>query len=114
MKNRYVTYRLGDNDFSRQMHNAVNWLVSEFGTDFVKSAPDELLLKAMASLMAGDVVALNLLRNHPKPPASEFDYTWYVNYFVSAKIDRTDEGATADGGGGYVSIDCATGYTWIH
>jgi hypothetical protein len=110
--NRYLTYRLGDNDFGDYMEHAMRWLVEQYGVEFIKDLPDERMLGAMANHMAGAKMAHKVMYSWEESP--RFDLTWYYNYFVEAKIDRTDEGAHVDDDGGCVSVDLATGYIWRH
>jgi hypothetical protein len=109
--NRYLTYRLGDNDFGSDMEHAMRWMVEQYGVDFIKDLPDERLLGTMANHMAGETMARSVLEGYSH---EGHDLAWYYNYFVTAKIDRTVEGAEADGNYSYVSVDLATNYIWTH
>ncbi len=110
--NRYLTYRLGDNDFGSDMEHAMRWMVEQYGVEFIKDLPDERILGTMANHMAGETMASHVMTGYHRD--EKFGLMWYYNYFVTAKIDRTDEGANADGNGSYVSVDFSTGYIWRH
>jgi len=110
--NRFLTYRLGDNDFGSYMEHAMRWIVEQYGVEFIKDLPDERILGTMANHMAGETMASHVMMGHYRD--EKRDLMWYYNYFVTAKIDRTDEGAHADGDGSYVSVDLSTSYIWRH
>ena len=110
MKDRFLTYRLGDNDFGQQMERAARWLVESYGTETLKALDDLKFRGAMASHMAGETVACDHVDNRGETCGLQH----YYAYFCGAKIDRTREGAEADSDGGYVSVDLATGYVWRH
>jgi hypothetical protein len=109
---RYLTYRLGDNDFGGDMEHALRWMIEQYGVEFIKDLPDERILATMANHMAGETMARHTLNGHAAP--KDHDLAWYFCYFVNGKIDRTDEGANADGDGSYVSVDLSTSYIWRH
>jgi hypothetical protein len=111
-KPRFLTYRLGDNDFGSCMEHAMRWIVEQFGPEFIRDLPDERVLAAMANYMAGETMAEHVMRGYTLE--DKFCLEWYYNYLVTAKIDRTEEGAHADGDGSYVSVDFSTGYIWRH
>lgn len=109
--NSYLTYRLGDNDFRSAMQHALEWMLHDFGLEFIKSMDDSTFLAAMANHMAGEVMARSAIQHST---IEGYDFKWYYEYFVSATIDRTEEGAHADGNWSYISININTGYVWIH
>jgi hypothetical protein len=110
----YLTYRLGDNDFGSCMEHAMRWLVEQYGLESVRGLTDAEVLSAMAHHMAGETMAHGVVRRYHHDPNPKHDTAWYYAYFVSAKIDRTPEGAHADGDGSYVSVDLNTAYIWRH
>ena len=108
----YLTYRLGDNDFGSCMERAMRWLVEQHGLEWIAQLTDDEVLSAMAHYMAGEKMADAVVYRRQAHP--QCDTAWYYAYFVSAKIDRTAEGADADGDGSYVSVDLNTAYIWRH
>lgn len=94
------------------MERALRWVVEQYGVEFIKDLPDERILGAMANHMAGETMARSVLGGYSN--GEKYNLEWYYRYFVTAKIDRTDEGSKADGDGSYVSVDLATGYIWRH
>ena len=108
VNNRFITYRLGDNDFGGRMQRAAEFLYKFFGTD-VKTVDTGAFREAMASHIAGESIA-----RHRFEGDKERSFEWYFEYLNNARVERGREAADCDRDYGAVSIDTSTGYIWTH
>lgn len=109
--NRFITYRLCDNDFSQHMKRAAEFMNWFYG-DELKTVTADAFRAAIAYHMAGEAMMRAVMRGDLD--RHERTVQWYFEYFNKAKVEFGREAADADGDSGYVSIDTATGYVWTH
>ncbi len=113
LNNRYITYRLGDNDFSSAMLFAMETMRKDF-VDTLANETLDVIKEMIVQLMVGYTLAkkaISYVKDTKKDP-----YTFYYDYFNGGTISNSLEACRDDANHSAVSIDLNMGvdYIWTH
>lgn len=108
-KSIFLTFSLGDNDFSSHMLDAAQWIHTQFGHETLLSIDDQAFKTAMVDLILGFQGARNAMLGR-EPPRAELRH-----YLMVADVLRTREAAERDCDSGAVTIlVCPSPHIWLH
>lgn len=107
---RFLTFKLGDNDFGHAMRLAMEHLWAQ-QSDVLPTAPLDKIKQAMIHLMVGFHCSSWIIRDRPD---DELGPARLTEYFKRARMEESQTVDTSDGDHSYVSIDLSTGYIWTH
>lgn len=115
---KYITFNLGDNDFSSAMREAFEYLKTNYPEE-LKSAPLEKIKLMVIHLMVGYQMARHQHWGGKYATEDPFEeMKRYYNYFQPISICDTKEETLADHNYGACSIDLNEGhnfgYVWTH
>lgn len=113
MSNKYITFRLGDNDFGNAMLHAMGTMNDNFKHELLNANLDTI--KSMIiSLMVGYQIAHHCLWHKTVDIEKEFKH--YYDYFKDSSISNELESTREDVDSGAVSIDLNkhVDYIWLH
>lgn len=115
---KYITFNLGDNDFSSAMREAFEYLKTNYPNE-LKEAPLEQIKLMVIHLMVGYQMARQQHwggKYAEKDPIEEMQH--YFKYFQPISMSETKEETLADHNYGSCSIDLNDGhnfgYVWTH
>ena len=106
---RFLTFKLGDNDFGSEMRLAMEHLWAQH-SDVLPTAPLDAIKLAIVHFMVGAHEAKRVLRwEDPEDSSGRL-----TEYFSKARMEESTLPDTEDGDHSYVSIYLGTGYIWVH
>lgn len=115
---KYITFNLGDNDFSSAMRDAFEYLKTNYPNE-LKEAPLEQIKLMVIHLMVGYQMARHTNWTGGlavEDPIEEMQH--YFKYFQPISMSETKEETLADHNYGSCSIDLNDGhnfgYVWTH
>jgi hypothetical protein len=114
LNNRYITYRLGDNDFSSAMFFAMDTMRKDF-VDILANDRLDVIKEMIIQLMVGYTLAKSAGRYYSDKTRKD-PYKFYYDYFNDGSISNSVEACRDDANHSAVSIDLNMGvdYIWIH
>lgn len=109
----FVTFRLGDNDFSNSMLLAMEFMNQQY-SNTLQNGDLETIKKMMVTLILSYSLVHNLSYGAKYSDDHIKDISRYLEYFNNATVTDDKESTQWDCDYGSVSIDLHLGTIWTH